>query len=112
MLIEISLLKNIVQSLINEINKSKSDKFKPLSDPPIENNNTNGINNSDDNINEINNSKFDKSKALNKLPILVKNNDLNTLKETGLSCPIDNIGLCNFDTINTINATHITKYFK
>src|SRR5260363_429631 len=105
MLIEISLLKTTIQSLMNEINKSKSDKSKPLSDPPIEDDNTNEINNSDDNINEINNSIFDKSKALNEPPILVEDDDLNALRETGLSGPVDNMGLCDFDAIDTTNAT-------
>ncbi|KAF0553850.1 hypothetical protein F8M41_019910 [Gigaspora margarita] len=66
---------------------------------------TNEINNSDNNINEINNSNFNKSKTLNKPPILVEDNVLNALRETVLLFPMNNMSLCNFDTIDTTNTT-------
>ncbi|CAG8731409.1 13289_t:CDS:2 [Gigaspora rosea] len=104
-----------VQEVLMQRIKTKSNKSKSSNDPPINNNNINEINNSndntyeinnsDDNIHEINNSKSDKSKASNEPTILIENNILNAIRETGLSCPIDNIGLCDFDAIDTTDAT-------
>ncbi|CAG8752772.1 31927_t:CDS:1, partial [Racocetra persica] len=56
-------------------------------------------------INEVNKLKSDKSNASNDLPTHTDNNDISTLKTTGLLCLRNNIDLCDYDDIDANNLT-------